>query len=837
VETWAETAGANDTAFVWADIVQRFDYDTKGNLRADTSAVGGATSYVTDAMGRVTNVYDPLKTRTERAYDALNRVTLFRQYTTALAHPSISNPLATCEATQVVCSDGTVAWDGFPASLSTTFAHNNSAVKSVTDPRSVVRSYGYEGRGLINRETDDFGTDELSFYGPSGLLDSVEARTGKTVRQYYDAAGRRRALAFSSVASPVPGSSETVPPDSIRYTYDKMSNLLTAVSREGTIRRDYYTNGLLKRKIMEWQASLNIDPDTISYIYDETGAIRKINHGADSTRYHYTESTGVLDSMVVWLGAGVNLRKSFLFTWDSLGRRRTVSYPTWPGANNRMTVRFRYDKLGTIRRIVSNHPQGAITDRFTFTYRNRLVDPIGRILKDSLTCASSSTTCGGSNQVSVVNSYNRRSELVRQIQTLGASLVSTDSMRFDNSGNMIFRARGEPADTHVYSLSAGAHNRLSGWTRTAIPNTTRAVTYRNDGSRLREVRAPWNNQAPEERYYYYDGLGRTSGTGEWISPTLFSDQATACQYDADGRMIGPCDPFSPKLVFDGDNSSGTGVTSEGFWRFFHGPGLDDPLMGYFRGGTNGPRLFYWVTDGNGREFAVADSTASLGSNDNNGPIGAYRYAGGTKAANSFGANRFSSSSAPKLSFFRNRAYDQESGRWTQEDPIGVAGGLNLYQFNGNNPVTFTDPFGLCPEDVEECPANEKFIQLMGAHGRGIEAAVGIQTAVVGTVLTAGAGAELLTAGGTVALGIARAAPVAGGALEPSQRMVGALQRQLSQHGVESLKKSAESIGKQLSEHLTKLADTKAAGGRTSSIEREIRTFRRQLNAIRRLLEK
>jgi RHS repeat-associated protein len=72
-----------------------------------------------------------------------------------------------------------------------------------------------------------------------------------------------------------------------------------------------------------------------------------------------------------------------------------------------------------------------------------------------------------------------------------------------------------------------------------------------------------------------------------------------------------------------------------------------------------------------------------------------KYAGGTLNAASFGADRSSSASMKQLSFFRNRFYDQQSGRWTQEDPIGVAGGVNLYQFNGNNPVSNTDPFGLC----------------------------------------------------------------------------------------------------------------------------------------------
>src|SRR2546430_10881468 len=31
---------------------------------------------------------------------------------------------------------------------------------------------------------------------------------------------------------------------------------------------------------------------------------------------------------------------------------------------------------------------------------------------------------------------------------------------------------------------------------------------------------------------------------------------------------------------------------------------------------------------------------------------------------------------------------------TQEDPIGLAGGLNLYGFAGGDPVNYSDPFGL-----------------------------------------------------------------------------------------------------------------------------------------------
>ena len=42
----------------------------------------------------------------------------------------------------------------------------------------------------------------------------------------------------------------------------------------------------------------------------------------------------------------------------------------------------------------------------------------------------------------------------------------------------------------------------------------------------------------------------------------------------------------------------------------------------------------------------------------------------------------------------HRVYDPSSGRYTQSDPIGLAGGLNAFAYVGGNPVNGIDPHGL-----------------------------------------------------------------------------------------------------------------------------------------------
>ena len=50
-----------------------------------------------------------------------------------------------------------------------------------------------------------------------------------------------------------------------------------------------------------------------------------------------------------------------------------------------------------------------------------------------------------------------------------------------------------------------------------------------------------------------------------------------------------------------------------------------------------------------------------------------------------------------LLFMRARYYDPATGRFISKDPIGWAGGLNLYGYVGNNPGNRIDPWGLIDE--------------------------------------------------------------------------------------------------------------------------------------------
>jgi len=109
-----------------------------------------------------------------------------------------------------------------------------------------------------------------------------------------------------------------------------------------------------------------------------------------------------------------------------------------------------------------------------------------------------------------------------------------------------------------------------------------------------------------------------------------------------------------------------------------------------------------------------------------------------------------------LSYYGYRFYAPVIERWLNRDPLGEAGGVNLYGFVLNDPVNAVDPWGLYAGDefdnngLENCPCgtsrridwdcvNAIWAQLNGGNsGITVEAVVGVGGGVWGASGAAGA---------------------------------------------------------------------------------------------------
>ena len=126
-----------------------------------------------------------------------------------------------------------------------------------------------------------------------------------------------------------------------------------------------------------------------------------------------------------------------------------------------------------------------------------------------------------------------------------------------------------------------------------------------------------------------------------------------------------------------------------------GAGVDNLLAVTFYNGESTNTL-YAVTDPLGTVHAMVASDGTIAVSYTYDSWGNVLSVSGDQALIS--ANRFTwqgreYSYATGLYNFRARWYDPAAGRWLSKDPIGLEGGLNLYEAFGNNPVCFGDPLG------------------------------------------------------------------------------------------------------------------------------------------------
>jgi RHS repeat-associated protein len=641
-----------------ANLVTTFAYDAAGNDTSVTAPSGRRTRNVRDSYQRVAQVYDPAGHRTDHAYDLMNRDTAI------------------------------TVWDG--SAFTTRVVYSATGHDSIVeDPRHVRREWRYDAADRDTAMFDEASVSESHYYNSDGAMDSLRTRTGHVIKYRYDAAGRLVATLFPAFANYVSfGLDATIPADSIIRQYDAGGRLTSAKLSGLAIVRTYNREGTLRSERQQlWSGGSLVRDDTVRYWTDGGDRRTRFYNAVDTLRYSYG-SDGHLSSIAVQWQTG-QPSDTFLLFWDSLGRRDSLVY-----RRINLHISYGYDADGRQRMVWARHVGSSFVDDIL---EHKYV--ISTVNADGMPVAWHESSGVGFQHSAIDTNvqYDARHRMLRDGS--GQSVYA-----YDGSGNRVARhwvSNNVLEDSLTYAANS---NRVSQRLGDGNGGTGPIANYGLDanGSLRYEVHN-YTQGYVGTRLYYYNSLGQVTGmqhayakaynqyTDGW--DPLWEGGSNECRYDPLGRRVVACD-FGGALVYDGDNAVGM----IGNWRYVHGPGTDDPLVGLeYIGGFNPYRKFYYLTDGAGRQLAFADS---LGNDQ-----AALYYssggsqAGGITASQTFANGRSETPQAPELSFYRNRYYDQRTGRWTQEDPTGVAGGLNLYQYAGNNPAASTDPFGLGPDTV------------------------------------------------------------------------------------------------------------------------------------------
>jgi RHS repeat-associated protein len=530
------------------------------------------------------------------------------------------------------------------ANTKTTYTYDAlDRLTQVTDPNGLNTTYQYDGLSdLTSTTSPDAGVTARTFDAAGNVLTGTDAN-GNTVTYTYDALDRRLSASYADSTQ------------NIAYTYDEPNSVTGCTTS--------YPIGHLTRVVENAVSTV--------FCYNAQGFVTQksqtTNGHTDVTAYTRSPGGKIL-SITYPSGNQVS------YSYDADGRVSGVTATTASGTAT-LVSNVAYLPFGPISGYTLGNGQ-AVTRTYDANYRlTDLTSPaftlhVARDVMGDITALGNSP---GANPATETYSYDPLYRLTAVTEADGSTL---ESVTYNQTGDRLSKT-GNGLATGAYSYNPNTHQLI------ATGNAARTVDANGNTTAI--------TQAGSTYGFGYNARNRMA------LAQLNQTTIATYTYNADGkRVVKTTSGATERYNYGPDNQllSEYGATNRDYVY------LNDIPVANLDTQSTATSVAYITADQLGTPRAIADSSGSA--------VWVWAYQG-----NAWGEQQPTSSgytynlrlpgqyfdAETGLSNNANRDYDSGSGRFTEADPIGQAGGLGLYVYGLNNPLIYTDPSGLSPNPL------------------------------------------------------------------------------------------------------------------------------------------
>jgi len=677
--------------------VTKYTYNGAGQVLTVTDALNETTSYNYNAQFQLLSIVNANQVKQVKfAYDAFGRVqtvTDSEGYARTIGHDNLDR------VTSVTYPDGT----------SDVMNYDRLDVGSTVDRLQHKTTYSHDAQRRLVQVLDANGVNTYFGWYDNDKLHTFKDGNGKTTTWVVDAEGRVQQKSYPS------GQGYTI-------TYDSAGRESTRTDTGGRVRTiTYNVDGTVAG--LRYTGG-NTDTQSFSYdtLYPRLVSMKDAQTGVN-TNFAYvpagTNGAGQLQSDTSSVGP-----LPVSYTYDALGRLQTrtvgTSTETWGyDALGRVQTdanalgSFRYTYLGQTTQPLTEALAGAkwqtqwawntnLNDRMLQSithpvtasgvngsglgWSTRLAQALGLTIEHPVAPhARAPATAAGIGYTTQTGKITGRSSGVdswtytydKTDRLRGAAYGGTGTGQggqytYDAADNLTQIATTNPSTTENYvpnqdnQVASTSGAVVASWAYDANGNVTDdgVNTYAWDAEN-RPVKIT-SKATGHVSSFGYDGLGRRVSLGE---------------RDAGGKTT------TTALTWcQGDSTPCAASTATNAASYFAQGELDAGLT---------PANRYYARDHLGSVMQTVDASGNVLASRSYGEYGRTYNASGT-ATPAMGYAGMFQHAATGLYLTPHRVYDARDGRWLSRDPLGAAGGSNVYDYVGSRPVDGIDATGNCP---------------------------------------------------------------------------------------------------------------------------------------------